>query len=471
MVRYGKLPFISGAAAVVTALLGSSSFAQPISDGTIHQTVHAGVMSPVFVRTLDNAVCRVHTSGVQDPSKSGKKYTDDRNIVQFQVVVDAVGSVVNLEMECWGNDGAGPVVTHSIELPAVPISEPTTSDTASLKDVPHEGLKIPALKKHELSMSDTELVARGYPARPDPIERPTEYQQWERLVSVEWTQIEPRHARHAWDEEQVHRTISSSTSLNWAGFAMTDQISCLNTVMNSPIYSYIAGQFACPVIGSGGNDGTTYRVSEWIGLGGFSDLADNRDLVQAGADATYTCAGHACMPSCDLWQEYAPDTQVKIMKGVAQPGDWIAISITMVDASGNPNRFGPNGKLGMYDWTQMVAVSANETVISKYGNYSDHPYTGRSAEWVVERVADPDCLPSGSRWCRFADFGTSTMTYAFAKVGDRDPNGVNCPYELNYLAAANKVSQIQLYNMAYATTGVRDSHGSELTLHWNSFTP
>ena len=157
-------------------LLGSSvCFAQSTLSMSVHQTVHAGVMSPVYVQTVENAVCSLHPRDTSDPTLTMRLFTDDRDIVQFQITLNSVGDVEHLVMDCSSNDGLGPHITHSIEVRAVPVQDPVLSDTDSLKDVPYPGVKVPPLKAHQLNLSNAELMARGYPVRPDPSTMPAQY--------------------------------------------------------------------------------------------------------------------------------------------------------------------------------------------------------------------------------------------------------------------------------------------------------
>ena len=75
--------------------------------------------------------------------------------------------------------------------------------------------------------------------------------------------------------------------------------------------------------------------------------------------------------------------------------------------------------------------------------YTNYHFAGESAEWIIERVGDPDCTkwPANARLCLFADFGSSHMTRAATFAA-------NCPWPLNYLQPGNTVRQENMVNCA-----------------------
>ena len=452
-------------------LLGSSvCFAQSTLSMSVHQTVHAGVMSPVYVQTVENAVCSLHPRDTSDPTLTMRLFTDDRDIVQFQITLNSVGDVEHLVMDCSSNDGLGPHITHSIEVRAVPVQDPVLSDTDSLKDVPYPGVKVPPLKAHQLNLSNAELMARGYPVRPDPSTMPAQYERWKEIVSRSWTIAEPRHAAHRWDEVPTYRTISaySPNSTIWEGYEMHRQVTCGSQVIDNPRFWYVEGQFAAPSARTGLLSATS-RMSEWIGIGDAHRSATT-SLMQAGADLTVVCGQYSCSSSISLWKDALPDSMIGLPSLSTLSGDWLELSIIMVDNNGNPSASGSNGYLWMYNATRGIAINSLISLSAGFYNYS---YAGESAVWIIERVGDTDCTRSAhSNLCAFADFASSQMKLTSAAAA-------GCSSPLSYLQPGNMVDPQTLFscdvdpncpNLARVDPGTI-SHGgrADMTFTWLNY--
>jgi hypothetical protein len=281
----------------------------------------------------------------------------------------------------------------------------------------------------------------------------------------------PRHAARRLDKQKF-RGIDSTYSFNWLGNTMTKPITCDTTVMDNPVYTYIEGQFASPSP-SGGYAYTTSKVAEWIGIGGKDSLTI---LIQAGADGVTQCFRYYCITTSVLWKEAYPDSLSTLRNQLqTQPGDWLELSITITDHDGNPNPSGPEGRLWLLNYTRQQLISSEDMAIAKSDwAYTNYHFAGESAEWIIERVGDPDCTkrPANARLCLFANFGSSHMTRTATFAA-------NCPWPLNYLQPGNTVRQENILSCdsspycPYIGTMANGSetydHRADMTFNWQGF--
>jgi hypothetical protein len=456
---------------VVTGLVSSAAFAQSTSSRTIHQTVHVGVQTPVYVQTITNAACKLRTIGANDPTEGLSLYADERDIVLFYTNVGVAGTAVDLSLECSGNDGVGPTANYQVSLRAVPESQIITSDTAWLADVPHRGRQLPALTGDPTQISQEKLLALGYPARPDPAKSPQQYSDWVKFVSQPWTAIPSRHlasrqrtGRNASNMVAVGTITpnvinTSGYDFGWSGFAMETSVTCSGTFMNNPTYNFVTGQFYAPSISDPPSSSFhQYAVSEWVGLGGnFKNSA----VAQAGLDIWDSCVNNVCNSTYTLWNEFTPDSLTTVYQGI-QPSDAIALSVQMVNSNGQPSALGPYAHFGMAvpnrGW--CIGGCLGQTIT----NSTQSGFTGDGAEWIIERIGLNGC----GGYTDLSNYQNSTIFSAFAKVD-------GCPYELNYLQSGNYTSQIpmisctqyQNHELSTVASGKRDYHGADMQFSWH----
>ncbi len=129
----------------------------------------------------------------------------------------------------------------------------------------------PALVGDPLSYSDAQLVALGFPPRPDPKLAPDTYQRWLKLVSHSATIV-------VGSRQPV--PMPGSHGINdfyWAGYRVTSH----------PIYTQLQAVWQVPYpYGETNNLGFTDSSSLWVGLG---DGGSNGDLWQGGSEQDVTC--------------------------------------------------------------------------------------------------------------------------------------------------------------------------------------
>lgn len=215
-----------------------------------------------------------------------------------------------------------------------------------------------------ISASVSELEAYGYPRRPDPGDTKA-YAHWVRMVSttlVTPTLIPTNRYHHPVQVIGKPVAVNENTTLlnsgNWSGFAITGS--------GSPPFIEVVGDWYVPNIGS-----TTRQPaysSEWVGIDG--DCTCN-DLIQDGTEADFS-GGSA---HYDAWIEFIPEPEMVIGGFPIAPGDLISAVSQEAVISGKVT--------GEYT---VVNFSTNKRVSLKLTIPPKTSFSGKSAEWIVERT-------------------------------------------------------------------------------------
>ncbi|KAJ9130922.1 Acid proteinase [Pleurostoma richardsiae] len=175
------------------------------------------------------------------------------------------------------------------------------------------------------------------------------------------------------DAIEGNNTANVEYSSNWAG-----------AVLIGSGYKSVTGTFVVPTpkAPSGGNSGTQYAASAWVGIDG--DTATN-SILQTGVDF-YVENGQV---SYDAWYEWYPDYAYTFSGFSISTGDTIRVTVTATTTSSG------------------TALVENLTT----GKKVTHSFSGQSralqelnAEWIVEDFSE------GNSLVPFANFGTVTFT-------------------------------------------------------------
>lgn len=212
--------------------------------------------------------------------------------------------------------------------------------------------------------SASELEAYGYPARPDQ-SYTKEYANWVRAVSA--TRITPtliptnRYHRpnQVIGQPVVKDNTTFSLSGNWSGYGIAGS--------GSPPLYYVTGSWYVPNIGTQFESFTGYS-SEWVGIDGNCSC---NDLIQDGTEADWVSGA----PHYDAWVEFIPESEVLIGGFPIAPGDLIAAYSEAVVISGV-----------IYGKYYIVNYSTNKAVSTSLKIPPKTSFSGKSAEWVVERT-------------------------------------------------------------------------------------
>ncbi len=141
----------------------------------------------------------------------------------------------------------------------------------------------------------------------------------------------------------------------------------------------------------------------------------------------------------------------------------------MVDANGNPSKTGPNAKMNICDSSYSPYVCRNNVIVpmpTQYGcNNGTNVYVGEAADWVFERYGT----------FRLANFGTSTMTYNFATMADKNSSSTCSGASLGSPGA--QYTNWYLYGspncggnlLATSAIGNPESHGVDIVMTYYNY--
>jgi len=312
-------------------------------------------------------------------------------------------------------------MSHSIELQPAVGTPPTISPAAtSVANGTQQGQKIrPALTGDPLFYSAEELLARGYPPRPDPTQAPDAYAAWLKAVSKPSTLITPRIVT----TDRAHGPVTyfsggpttvSQTSNNWSGFVLQPGPTPYNMVFGDWIVPAVAGE-----------QNTATYSSLWIGLDGWGSNGCNSncnvDVVQAGTEQdifSYSINGFKWqIANYYAWYEWFTNStplEQLIQNFPVHPGDEV-LSIVWVGSSISANAYGGTGFFSLEDISGGFHVQVAQPFTSKPGG---DIFLGNNAEWIMERTLQYPCGTCTPYLPDLSNYGTAVMFGAYAQRQD-----------------------------------------------------
>ena len=388
-------------------------------------TVAPNSSSRIVMQAMPKATCILHPEGDADPTHSFKTFADDQGKIRFNVQPDSTSDVAaQFSVDCTAE---GKSSTFALELR--PNAVPTVDMPAPVQEIrtpQSTDVVRPALSKSRAaSMSDEELVKRGYPVRPNASQAPEAYATWLKAVTQPARYVNPRQVPR---EEVRHvNPVSASnyeTSNNWSGFELRG---------SKGAYDLVMGEWYVPTVYYETN-AHTYSAY-WVGLDGDG----TSDLWQAGTEQEiqdiYILGIHFDFTNYYAWTEFLPSQGTEQVLGnfTVTPGDLMFTEVWV----GNPG-YSPSLS-GMYAIGFVEDISRGEYTnvyncagASIFGICLTPNTTigGSEAEWIMERPTVGGSLPD------LADYNYTFMYDAYALQS----NG----YYMNYNGANNQ--QIYMYN-------------------------
>jgi hypothetical protein len=183
-----------------------------------------------------------------------------------------------------------------------------------------------------------------------------------------------------WGAPAALASSSSSTSANWAGYAIHQS----NTKFTKVVGRWTQPSLEC-------TRGQSAYSAYWIGLGGYNENSDA--LEQIGTEADCSASGVARMSA---WYELVPAPS-RSLKLAVHGGDTLAASVTVT---------GHTVRLTLED------VTIHKTVV-KTLHSSELDLT--SAEWIAE--APSECVSDNAcQTLPLADFGSTSFSFASAET-------------------------------------------------------
>jgi Peptidase A4 family len=348
----------------------------------IRHTVMPGSATAIHIQTMANAVCALHPEDANAGEQSLKVFADDEGVVRFQVrPASASDKTARFVAECEVN---GKVMAHHIELraasdpspgfPAVPTFQPNPARP--------KGVVRPALEGDPMLLSDSELLQRGYPYRPDPKKAPEAYAGWLAAVSRPSIGIA---AKLVARPDRFHGPARIIPQNNWCGFALAGGSYPFNWVMGEWVVPTV---FPEPAQGFLGNTAT--YSSLWIGLDGDG----SGDVVQDGTEQeTHLYFGGAWTVQSDYaWYEWYPTAEQAIANFPVKANDFIFSEVAVVNANGLRDA---NGNTG---WFYLDNLTNGQFTVITTPMPGNTAFFGSSADWIMERPTVNGMLPDLSRF-------------------------------------------------------------------------
>jgi hypothetical protein len=253
-----------------------------------------------------------------------------------------------------------------------------TETITSPKDIGVRLFSTPPAGFDPLTAEPRELLAYGFPARPDARTEPKLYAQWRRRASRRYTRIEPEFVRNT---DKVHgpmrgpsatstgahaSAVADATSTNWSGSAVF--------AASADKFSWVEGEWTVPDPADPKGGKSSYYSSAWVGIDGWG----SPDVLQAGTESSLVNGVRRVY----AWWEWYPDYEVAISNFPVSPGDTMYCLIC-VNSPTTASIYLTNDSTDQSTSFNITAPSGTTLV-------------GNCAEWIVETPSvggQPTTLP------------------------------------------------------------------------------
>jgi Peptidase A4 family len=388
------LPSLKSACLLAFGLVLGCSSAGPGAVGeTVAYQVASGEMTWIHVHVEPSAACVAHQVGSAPEADAASYFADSRGWVRLGVVMPEAVPALDLGFACTGLSGSE--VDRVLALHAIPASAVAAGNPSP---PPPTGRTIPALDGDPMSFTQRDLVALGYPPRPDPVRGPGAFAAWQAVVSK--PTLVPDEAPIARE-----RTLDNGTQPFWAG-----------AIASGSTWSECTATWTVPwVYQDPQNLFTSYKSSAWPGLSGTAGL------VQAGTehDLNMTTVEVNGFPTVvwiakySAWYESLSDTAhiasfaLPSSTYPVYPYDPIYTTVYLCDANQEPD---PDGVYGC-----MIVIDTGPN-LSWNSGYKVLPtdlapgVVGTKADWIVEK-------PSANGTFGLSNFDTVTFQNLYPSAG------------------------------------------------------
>jgi Peptidase A4 family len=379
-------------------------------DEPVRVSVRPAMTSTVSVATRPWGVCSVRVEDAAQPEHRLQLFADSAGVVAFQVRPDSESpDVVSLTVECATD---GQLSVHPVELRLA--DEPTDEFPAPTRPGAHlndRERRYTALTPAEIiDLSDSDVLARGYPPRPDSRQAPEAFRAWRRVVSVPAIRVESAliaHPELRAGAARLQAGLQENTT-NWSGFELRGpQRHGVFGPVHPFAYDMVMGEWIVPSpLHSAIPAATTYSTL-WVGLDG-DGIAD---LWQAGTEQDCLVSGpgsiRLALGTSFAWTELLPQQQtMQVVPDLpVSIGDELYVCVWVGDEEKPPNVQASTGRAYLHNIT--AGRSALITVpLSRAGQVS-----GTEAEWIMERPLDT----TTNSLRPLADYGSAVMRGAIAR--------------------------------------------------------
>lgn len=377
----------TSAPVLTTSTVGllSNPLTLPSVTPTTHKIIRRSGQTILLIsQSLPSADCALTNADVAvTPENVQELSSDSLGRVRFFVDPGTTnGEPINLLLSCQTDDGSAS--TTPIELDVG--DNPNVED--EVLNVP--GTPRPALTGDPMSYTQAQLVAAGFPPRPDPTQAPDDYNRWLALAS------QPA-LRSTSKPVTTHRS-NASTSSTYSGLSTSSALAFERASAGWTVPA-VVGENNLPNC----NGSITSGSSIWPGLWG---AAGTNGLIQDGTAQYVTTYDGRCTIvstwSYVAWVEYYPYSQVNVFN--VNPGDSVFAEAWSGDSSCNLTTTGAYGCFYIQDYT-----SPGPSGVYWSGSIAKKPgatYSPGIAWWILEN-------PNGGAQS-LADYGSATFTSPYS---------------------------------------------------------
>jgi hypothetical protein len=443
-----------------------------------YHTVLPEVETLLSVQTVPKAVCSFFHSETEGHAL--RLDADDFGIVRFHARALKGWKPLEVHLEYAGENGEK--IRHALTLRGdhdhdAPITVNEVGSGA-------KGASRPPLGANAMGLSNPELIALGYPPRPDPKLDPARYARWHRIVSRPFQAVSSRIvARPEVTFSRPARMNSPTLPLpppraeltnnitlqNWSGAYITNpaaQFCLIQADWNVPAVFAIPG---APVYSA---------ASEWVGL-------DNgtTDLYQAGSlsECIVFPAFGWTFTNYSMWVEMLPFNQWLIPNFAVSPRDAVSVDIFLADQNGTVwFQNGRDGGLTPADnsvWFMIYNYSQGESFWGTYpatsvslDGQTSTPFTGTTAEFIIER---PSLNNSPVPLASFGIAGMQNCWYSDSFYGERPwPLGADGSTPLDgSLAYVNMQDPVtnNFLDLTFSSPDPTSPEGYQIAFLWTNY--
>jgi hypothetical protein len=396
-------------------------------------TISPRAATPIVLKTLPDAACDLHTVGVTDAAHSLRIYANGDGYFKVHVTPrqeSAEGELI--QIDCTSD---GKVTTYLLHVRASDTPTPDMPAPETSMPLPNGSKVLPALTDNEAqSLSGEELLARGYPPRPDAAALPDNYMKWLKAVSRPITVLPSHGVTHteiSHHQSGVEEGPTYYTNTHWSGFVAGPK--------PSGYYELIQAAWNVPEVEAGAGVGTTTYSGFWVGLDGYPPSGD---VEQAGTEQDLISTTFFDLGIYYAWTELYPTQPAAQEVMSVSAGDPMSVSVWIGDADRGVN---PNGA---YVWYSILDSASSQMIITYTAlNGTNHPLI--SAEWIMERPLDTQT----DHFYLLSNYHDAFMTDAYVQNFDGT----------SYGAAAASYLQLTMYNENYVDIDNNELSSAALT--------
>jgi hypothetical protein len=288
----------------------------------------------ITVQVKPQSVCYLYHP--KAPERRIQIDADNRGIVRFNARALKGAEPTEFHLE---SHHAGRAELHAISL-APDIRYTSAMSAPELLDAPVvTGVLRPPLEGDPMALANAELVARGYPPRPNPEKFPGQYSRWLKNVSRSLTMIDtrlvahPDYNRSKGKEAPAGGAVTKGVAPNSAGSkANIDFYNWTGAYLTDPTAQFfsISAEWNTPLVFALQGGPAFSAMVEWIGLDNFAG-----DLYQSGTGSECYNILWWEITTYFMWMEMLPWSWWVVPNFPVSAGDRITVDIWVANQFGD----------------------------------------------------------------------------------------------------------------------------------------